>query len=409
MGDEVGSTTYAYDSNGGMTTRGAQTITWDVENRVTSVTGGASFVYDGDGNRVKKTEGGQTIVYPNKYYEKNVTTGEVTTYYFLGGRLVALRKGTTLEYVHQEHLSGTALSTDSLGAQKSAIKYLPFGETRSSKGTLGTARMFTGQRLDGTGLYFYNARYYDPTIGRFISPDNLVQAPYDPQSLNRYSYVRNNPLLYTDPTGQCWGRFSGLPGCGMVREAVRQVWQLTTDAAKAEQETAALQAQGDKIVVRATVNGVGNVANAGMTTYSDYQLSNVQTAQAQGRTITTVAGDAGNAAGSLASQVATTTAQGLRTSAEFVRGLEPLEFVLNNPDVHMGVVLGLETLAIATGVVAPEVVLPTLLILEGISIVYPFLADRLANVLDAAAQGREVRSPPQWDPGWDPCAEGGNC
>ncbi|MSQ41099.1 MAG: hypothetical protein EXR55_05495 [Dehalococcoidia bacterium] len=112
-------------------------------------------MYDGDGNRVKKTEGGQTVVYPNRYYEKNVTSGEVTTYYYLGGRLVALRKGTAVEYVHQEHLSGTALSTDGTGAQKSANKYLPFGETRSSTGTLGTDRKFTGQRLDGTGLYFY--------------------------------------------------------------------------------------------------------------------------------------------------------------------------------------------------------------------------------------------------------------
>ncbi|MBI2831198.1 MAG: hypothetical protein HYX79_02970, partial [Chloroflexi bacterium] len=91
----VGATSYVYDNNGNMTTRGSQTITWDVENRPISVTGGASFVYDGDGNRVKKTEGGQTILYINKYYEKNLTTEEVTTYYYLGGRLVAKLSGET--------------------------------------------------------------------------------------------------------------------------------------------------------------------------------------------------------------------------------------------------------------------------------------------------------------------------
>jgi RHS repeat-associated protein len=73
--------------------------------------------------------------------------------------------------------------------------------TRSSSDTLPTDRLFTGQRLDGTGLYFYNARYYDPEIGRFISPDIYVQDFTNPQSLNRYSYVLNNPLKYTDPSG----------------------------------------------------------------------------------------------------------------------------------------------------------------------------------------------------------------
>jgi RHS repeat-associated protein len=64
-----------------------------------------------------------------------------------------------------------------------------------------TDKKFTGQRLDSTGLYYYNARYYDPVIGRFISPDTIVPNPANPQSLNRYSYCLNNPLRYSDPTG----------------------------------------------------------------------------------------------------------------------------------------------------------------------------------------------------------------
>jgi RHS repeat-associated protein len=55
--------------------------------------------------------------------------------------------------------------------------------------------------LDNTGLYYYGARYYDPTIGRFISPDTVVQNYGAPQTLNRYSYALNNPLRYADPTG----------------------------------------------------------------------------------------------------------------------------------------------------------------------------------------------------------------
>jgi RHS repeat-associated protein len=72
---------------------------------------------------------------------------------------------------------------------------------RFSQGTLGTDKKFTGQRLDGTGLYYYNARYYDATIGRFISADTVGIDYNNPQTLNRYSYCLNNPLNRTDPTG----------------------------------------------------------------------------------------------------------------------------------------------------------------------------------------------------------------
>jgi RHS repeat-associated protein len=89
--------------------------------------------------------------------------------------------------------------TDDSGNSLGEIKYLPFGETRS--GSVPTDVQFTGQRHDGTGLYYYNARYYDPTIGRFISPDTIISNPANPQSFNRYSYCLNNPLKYIDPSG----------------------------------------------------------------------------------------------------------------------------------------------------------------------------------------------------------------
>jgi RHS repeat-associated protein len=74
-------------------------------------------------------------------------------------------------------------------------------------------RKYTGQRLDTTDLYYYGARYYDPAIGRFISADTIVPDPYDPQSLNRYSYCRNNPLRYIDPSGH-WSIGKFLNGLG---------------------------------------------------------------------------------------------------------------------------------------------------------------------------------------------------
>ena len=115
--------------------------------------------------------------------------------------MVALKKDGNLRYIFQDHLSGLSLSTDSSGGDVQSTKYLPFGLTRGTAGDMGTDKLFTGQRLDGTGLYFYNARYYDPEIGRFISPDTIVPNPANPQSLNRYSYCLNNPLKYVDPSG----------------------------------------------------------------------------------------------------------------------------------------------------------------------------------------------------------------
>jgi RHS repeat-associated protein len=76
-----------------------------------------------------------------------------------------------------------------------------FGAWGFSQGEIGTDRLFTGQRLDGTGLYYYGARYYDPGIGIFVSPDTIVPSYANPQSLNRYSYCLNNPLKYIDPSG----------------------------------------------------------------------------------------------------------------------------------------------------------------------------------------------------------------
>jgi len=110
-----------------------------------------------------------------------------------------MKQGTDLRYVHQDHLTGTALVTSDNGTSLGLMKYYPYGDTRS--GSVPTDKKFTGQRLDSTGLYYYNARYYDPQIGRFISADTVVPNPANPQAFNRYSYCLNNPLKYVDPSG----------------------------------------------------------------------------------------------------------------------------------------------------------------------------------------------------------------
>jgi RHS repeat-associated protein len=158
-----------------------------------------SFRYDDNGLRVIKTENGETIWYVNDYFEINLTSGEETSNYYFGGNLVAINNDGVLQYVLQDHLGSTTQITDSDGEVSGSAGYLPFGA--SNYDDILAAQKFTGQRLDGSGLYYYNARYYDPDLGRFISPDTIVQDPTNPQDLNRYTYCLNNPLKYTDPSG----------------------------------------------------------------------------------------------------------------------------------------------------------------------------------------------------------------
>ena len=202
---------YAYDANGNMTTRreGAVTYTqtWDEENRLKTIstTGHTvTYTYDADGQRVKKVEDGQTTIYIGNSYEKNVTANTVTTYYYAGSQRVAQRQAGVVSYFVGDNLGSTSLTTDSSGAEVGRQKYYPFGSPRVQTGTLKTDYRFTGQRSEEANfgsLYDYGARFYSPVLGRFLSPDTIIPAPSNPQSFNRYSYVRNSPLRLIDPSG----------------------------------------------------------------------------------------------------------------------------------------------------------------------------------------------------------------
>jgi RHS repeat-associated protein len=92
--------------------------------------------------------------------------------------------------------------TDSAGQPVEELTYTPFGATAQETGPRTVHKQYTGKELDrSTGLYDYGARQYDAKLCRFTSPDPLLPDLRNPQALNRYSYVYNNPLKYTDPTG----------------------------------------------------------------------------------------------------------------------------------------------------------------------------------------------------------------
>ena len=143
-------------------------------------------------------------------YEVDKTSGgsvtRTVTYYPAG----AMRINGTLYYMVstsstrrlKDHLGSASVVTDASGTIVGEDRSYPYGETRFTTGTMYTDKLYTGQReMTGLGIYHYEARFYSQKLGRFLGPDSLVPDQFNPQYLNRFSYVRNNPIRYTDPTG----------------------------------------------------------------------------------------------------------------------------------------------------------------------------------------------------------------
>ena len=195
--------TYTYDANGNMLTGAGRTMEWDVDNRLSSVSasgGTALMSYDYTGIRVKKDSPSGITTFPFSGYED--AGGIITKYIKIGNEIVGASKGGEKLFYHNDHLGGVNVITDIWAARVQLVEYDPWGKVSREEGTSDPSRRFTGQQLDPeSGLYYYGGRYYDPELGRFISPDPFVGQPSDPQNLNRYSYVENNPVNKIDPSG----------------------------------------------------------------------------------------------------------------------------------------------------------------------------------------------------------------
>ena len=153
----------------------------------------------------------ETTRYVGSLYEISET--QATNHIFLGDTRIASITNGSLKYYHDDHLGGTNLVTDSIGAIKQVVEYDPYGSLARNTIT-GTPdeqawHLFTSKQFDDeVGLYYYGARYYSPVLGRFIQPDTMVEDFSNPQALNRYSYVLNNPINRIDPTGHwSWKKF----------------------------------------------------------------------------------------------------------------------------------------------------------------------------------------------------------
>jgi len=130
-----------------------------------------------------------------------VTGSRVTKYYFAGSQRIAIRKNGTMSYMLADYLGSTVATTNTSGQLVSGQIYKAWGEVRYSLGTSPTKYTFTGQysNVSEFELMFYNARWYDSSLGRFAQADMIV--PSGIQGLDRYAYVNNSPINFIDPTG----------------------------------------------------------------------------------------------------------------------------------------------------------------------------------------------------------------
>ncbi|WP_127077260.1 RHS repeat-associated core domain-containing protein [Rhodomicrobium lacus] len=215
---------YCYDGNGNLTTGGGRVVTWTAFNMPSLIAKDlrrTEIVYGPDRARFKRVDENET--------------GATTTFYVAGGAHEVVKRGSTVThktyiagvaveiegtgatetlYLLKDHLGSTDVITDAMGAVQSRLSFDAWGKRRdvswaafinvpvalwqSGKITRG----YTGhEQLDEVGLVHMNGRVYDPELGRFLSADPFIQDATNLQALNPYTYVQNNPLSFTDPSG----------------------------------------------------------------------------------------------------------------------------------------------------------------------------------------------------------------
>jgi RHS repeat-associated protein len=221
------------DNTGGIISPFEQNIDYTPFNKVESIMeslDGLQYSYGPDNQRKKAVvfyEHPQYTKYYSGNYEKKVgTTTQEFHYIFGGDGLTAVyitEDGTgNMYYIHKDHLGSVNCITDENGNLVEEMSFDAWGRRRNpADWTYNNVpvnylidRGFTGhEHLDEFDLINMNGRVYDPILGRFLSPDNYIQAPEYSQSLNRYSYCLNNPLVYTDPSGEFfWNWLAAMAG-----------------------------------------------------------------------------------------------------------------------------------------------------------------------------------------------------
>ena len=215
--------TYLYDGNGNMISGAGRSIGWNVNNKPTRISKAGteiSFAYAPDRSRYFKfstdgTKWTKTNYIGGLFERETNSDGKIKYKHYIqaAGQTIAIHTRDEnliqeTEYLLRDYQGSVVAITNSSGAIKAQLDFYAFGSRREVSGSLisNVAALFnrgyTGhEHLDDVGLIHMNGRVYDPELGRFISADPHVQAPKNLQSLNRYSYVMNNPMTLVDPSG----------------------------------------------------------------------------------------------------------------------------------------------------------------------------------------------------------------
>jgi RHS repeat-associated protein len=234
----------SYDLNGNLLNDGTNTYTWDARNHLATLTGAgslpttASFIYDALGRRAEKTINQQTtaFLYDGWNSVQELAPSGLGQFAPTANMLTGLGIDEFFQRTDangaQSFISdalGSALAlTNPVGSISTSYIYEPFGTLTNPSATDTNPFQFTGRENDGTGLYFYRARYYSPMYQRFIAQDSLALTGaardfafwHFPSILRpSYVFVENNPLALVDPFGLCGfpgisGPFTGYNWCG---------------------------------------------------------------------------------------------------------------------------------------------------------------------------------------------------
>jgi RHS repeat-associated protein len=202
----AGSSSFSYDNEGQLSSRSGTSYTFDYEHRLKSIGSSYSYFYDGMGKRLKASRNGVQTRYiydqaGNLLAEAN-GSNVIQRYYIYGQGLLAMVTSSGQIYCYHFNAIGSTIAvTDSTQNIVNKYAYTPFGGIANQQEAVAQPFKFVGQygvMAEPNGLYYMRARYYDPSIGRFISED---PSGFGGGDVNLYAYVQNNPVIFIDPFG----------------------------------------------------------------------------------------------------------------------------------------------------------------------------------------------------------------